>query len=518
MSAPRRTDLVPVTERLTPVHWLRAAIAGLVVLAAATGATPLSVPAALLVAVSALYVVGLASIEATWRRTAVAGPGPLGLLLVVDGLYLAWAGTATGGAAGIVGFLILLHVAGVTLLVSHRTGVKVALWHSLLLYGAHELFRVGAITSAGLGTQPYRWLLAYTAVLWTVALATASLSAVNERDLRRRRADLEALARLAADLDTTRDPTEVAQVLADRLRETFGFPRVAVIGGGDRWTVLATAGPAPSGAVMPPGGPGSVVHRACAEHRTQLVGTLSADDAALAGLLPGARNLLVVPLLSEGRGIGVVVAEHGMRRGGRIEQQVLSSVERFADHGALALRAAQLLVALHRLATVDGLTGAANRRAFDEALAAEVSRADRAVEAAGPGQAEQQQVALLLLDIDHFKTVNDTFGHQVGDDVLRQVAAVLMAAGREFDTVARYGGEEFAVIVPGCDSAAARAIAERLRLQVQKAETLVPVTVSIGVSLAPLHADSPDVLVKTADDALLTAKAAGRDQVVVATG
>ncbi|MEX0659822.1 MAG: GGDEF domain-containing protein [Egibacteraceae bacterium] len=514
MKAPGMDGLVPVTERLAPVRWLRGAIAVLVLAAAAMGATPLTVAAENLVAVTVLYLVGSVSLEEVWRRTGASGLGSVGGLLVLDGVYLAWAGAATGGGAGIVAYLVLLHVAGVTLLVSYRTGVKVALWHSLLLYGAHELHDLGVITAAGLGAEPGRWLVAYAAVLWVVAFATASLSAVNERELRRGRADLEALAGFAAELDQVDDVPAVAGVLAQRLHTTFGFTRVVVLGGDDHSTLLAHAGTVPAAAAPSAAGPGSVLRRACAGRTTLLVGGLDDDDDGLARLLPAAGNLVVVPLPGEGGTLGVVVAEHGEAR---IERRVVSALERFADHGALALRAARLLDEQRRLATIDGLTGTGNRRAFDDALAAEVSRAMRASEHAADGD-EGEQVALLLLDIDWFKTVNDTHGHQVGDDVLRQVGATLMASARGFDTVARYGGEEFAVIVPGCDRAAAHAAAERLRRRVEQASTVVPITASVGVALAPEHADTPEVLIKAADDALLAAKAAGRNRVLVASG
>lgn len=516
MSPVTSADLVPVADRLAPVRWVRGAMAALIVLAAATGATPLAIGLELLVAVTTLYVVGLAALEELWRRTTPSGWRPIGVLLLIDGLYLAWAGAATGGASGIVAFLVLLHVAAVTLLVSYRTGVKVALWHSLLLYGAYELHELELISAAGFGAEPYRWLLAYTAVLWLVAVATTSLSAVNERELRRRRADLEALADFAAALDQADDPASVAQTLAERVRAAFGFSRVVVLGGDALPAVLAAAGVPPHGAALPAPGPGSVLRRAADERHSQLVGQLDADDAGLQALLPGAGNLLVIPLVGDRTVLGVLVAEHGGRPGARVERRLVTTVERFADHGALALRAARLLQATRRLATVDGLTGTANRRAFDEALSAEVSRAVRAAEAHHPRDPHPDGVALLLLDIDHFKTVNDTHGHQVGDDVLCGVAATLMAGARGFDTVARYGGEEFAVILPGCDAAAAQAAAERLRRQIEHADLPVSVTASVGVALGPEHGDAPAALVKAADDALLRAKAAGRNRVVLA--
>jgi two-component system cell cycle response regulator len=173
---------------------------------------------------------------------------------------------------------------------------------------------------------------------------------------------------------------------------------------------------------------------------------------------------------------------------------------------------------LKRAGLSDMLTGVHNRRYFEHRSQIEVSQARR----------YQHDLACLFLDLDHFKTVNDSFGHAAGDAVLQRVAHIIQAQLRAGDTVARFGGEEFVVLLPQAPAQHARDIAERIRLSISAAPlTLpggeaVPVSVSIGLAmLAPSHlgGDSPSLaltLVNQADRALYRAKAAGRNQVCFA--
>lgn len=161
---------------------------------------------------------------------------------------------------------------------------------------------------------------------------------------------------------------------------------------------------------------------------------------------------------------------------------------------------------LERLAHLDGLTGLLNQRAFPQALEREVRRAGAAGE----------PLALIVLDLDHFKRINDVHGHPAGDAVLREVAARMAGAAREGDLLARIGGEEFAWVLPGADAAAAVEAAERLRAAF--AATRFPgwlhVTCSLGACALADADGSADVLIERADRALYWAKSCGRDAVL----
>ena len=164
--------------------------------------------------------------------------------------------------------------------------------------------------------------------------------------------------------------------------------------------------------------------------------------------------------------------------------------------GELEARSSQVEV----LARHDALTGVMNRRGWDERLPVELARARRTGE----------PVAVALLDLDHFKSYNDRWGHQAGDDLLRAITAAWAALLRPQDTLARYGGEEFGVILPGCDAAAAYRGVERLRTAVP-----APQTCSAGVAVWRDGLSQPS-LVRHADEALYHAKRTGRDRTVVA--
>ena len=166
---------------------------------------------------------------------------------------------------------------------------------------------------------------------------------------------------------------------------------------------------------------------------------------------------------------------------------------------------------LRALALFDGLTGISNRRHFDERLGVEIRRARRA----------GAPIALLLIDVDHFKALNDTFGHQQGDECLRAIAKTIAAlACRSGDLAARYGGEEFAVLLPETDLAGARELADALRIGIralglEHTSGFGVVTISIGATaiLPGQQEASGEAFVHAADQALYQAKAAGRDRV-----
>ncbi len=179
------------------------------------------------------------------------------------------------------------------------------------------------------------------------------------------------------------------------------------------------------------------------------------------------------------------------------------------------IRAAQRIVELERelsvKASIDSLTGICNRAAIIEALEKELSRSRR----------NYSFVAIAMLDLDHFKKINDTFGHLSGDVVLKNAAQCVLNALRDYDVLGRYGGEEFLMVLPGCDLKAGVRVAERIREQLAQQKFIVAgheisVTVSIGLAVTKSGKLDPELLIELADQALYRAKSAGRNQVQTA--
>ncbi len=216
---------------------------------------------------------------------------------------------------------------------------------------------------------------------------------------------------------------------------------------------------------------------------------------------------LVVPLRLRGTTTGVLAVE---RLGGRtFEDQELEVAQLFANMAAIAIQNSQAYEELERRAITDGLTGLHNHRHFHDTLDLATRRAGRYGES----------FCLLMLDLDHFKAVNDTVGHQKGDEVLRAVSDVLRSCSRETDYLARYGGEEFAVVLPHTYLQEAVSLAHRIRsgvADIDVGHAGLRVSVSAGVAAYPESAETSEGLLAAADAALLRAKALGRDRVCLA--
>jgi diguanylate cyclase (GGDEF)-like protein len=218
---------------------------------------------------------------------------------------------------------------------------------------------------------------------------------------------------------------------------------------------------------------------------------------------------LVIPLGPDGRESGVLYLTP---RGEDFSDEARELAHWLGSQASVALENARLHRLVERQANTDGLTELPNRRHFEEALEGEISRAERF----GGG------LALILADLDDFKQVNDRYGHQAGDDVLRTFASILRDTVREIDLPARYGGEEFAVLLPQTDIEGAHQLAERLRRALASRPmatqpgSLVAVTSSFGVASFP-EAATPAALFAAADDALYQAKHAGKNCVVSAS-
>jgi two-component system, cell cycle response regulator len=241
---------------------------------------------------------------------------------------------------------------------------------------------------------------------------------------------------------------------------------------------------------------------------------LGSEDAlaVLARLrISEARIDLPVVVLAEGQEAWVQALELGADDVLAPSVAPAELLARLSRRRALKLRTDALLVQgerLERMALTDGLTQIHNRRYFQLRLAEEFRRAQR----------YDNPLALILADLDHFKTVNDTAGHQVGDTVLRQVAGCFQACIRDTDTAARWGGEEFAVVLPQTHLAGALTVAERIRRDVGALRlgpsSGVSVTASLGVSSYPAaHVHTTEELVRAADEALYRAKRDGRNRV-----
>ncbi len=170
-----------------------------------------------------------------------------------------------------------------------------------------------------------------------------------------------------------------------------------------------------------------------------------------------------------------------------------------------SLQQAARFQVLEQLAATDPLTGLANRRGGEKSIASEISRAKR----------EQKPLSCILVDVDRFKQVNDTYGHQVGDQLLRELSGMLRRSVRAYDIVIRWGGEEFLLVLPGADVVAARSLAERIRTAVETLGTHVVAGVTISAGIAAFDEDYDlDATIRIADRRLYQAKAAGRNCVI----
>ena len=226
-------------------------------------------------------------------------------------------------------------------------------------------------------------------------------------------------------------------------------------------------------------------------------------SCAVCASCPGASSC--VPLVVGGKVIGSVLLSRPTPFEDADEQRIRESVSQAAP---VLANLRNLAIAEFRAST-DGLTGLPNKRAVTDTLKRMFAQA----------ATERSPLALLMLDLDHFKQVNDQRGHAVGDQVLANVGAVMRGAMRSGDFAGRNGGEEFAILLPDTEISAALRIAERVRAAIAEMSlpgTDVTVTVSVGVAGYPDHASTPDRLARLADAALYLAKRQGRNRVELA--
>ena len=509
--APDRGDYAALNDRMGYLFAIRVAVAIVTVVGAAIRPEALGVPFATVATITGAYAFIAIALEIARRRSGRFGFGLLTVLLLIDGVYLAAATYATGGTQSPFRFLIYLHLVAVSLLASYRTGLKIALWHSLLLFVV--LYAQAASLLPAVDVLPGRAIefdrmpVLHVTSFWLFALATSVFSAINERELRQRRTDLQAMVDVGSRLDEARDPVVQSRIVLEGLVDRFGFARGLVLGASDG-QVLALATHATETTPTTKVDPDAIIGRAWDQRRPLPVRTLDAvANPFLAGALPGARNLLVSPMIADGRPVGAIVLEMGSRRRFGIERRVVSVVAQLASMAALNLRNAVLLRHVQDLAERDSLTGAANRRMFQVSL-------ERVLDSASAHPADQVS-AVLFIDLDDFKIVNDSLGHSAGDALLVAVTERIAGMVRDSDLVARLGGDEFAILTTdGPDLARARSMAERLVRELRAPYLIngkpVLVTASIGIASARDAIDGARDMVRNADVAMYMAKANGK--------
>jgi len=241
-----------------------------------------------------------------------------------------------------------------------------------------------------------------------------------------------------------------------------------------------------------------------------LRGRVDGDGLAPSPAEPKATELISVPLRAGDSVIGVLNL-YDRVDGKPFDDADLETIRTFAGQASVALDNVLLHQEAQRLSVTDGLTGLGNYRFFQATLSREIERATRF----------HRSLALLMLDLDLFKQVNDAHGHPVGDAVLVEVADRVRDEIREVDVVARYGGEEFVVVLPETGREGAGYTAERICTAVRRRPIVVgdlelDITVSVGVAVFPTHGDTAATIVRAADEALYAAKSAGRDRWLMA--
>lgn len=346
---------------------------------------------------------------------------------------------------------------------------------------------------------------------------------------RRRSARLESILQLGNRLRATLDPREVATIAADTVRDTLQFRETALylhVEDDDVFQAAAVFGqdPAYDKLVRERRIPGQVVrgvlrdefrHGDCylidhTRYQWTEEELFYFPPGDLPDLGPGMfhrDDALFVPLYDHDQHMIALFDLYDPADGRLPDEASLQLLQVFANVTASALENARAAAELRQRAVTDGLTGLYNHRHFQETLAAEVERAAR----------YGLTFTLLMMDLDHFKRVNDRLGHLRGDEALVRVAAVVRGAARASDFVARYGGEEFVMILPGTTVKQAGALAERIARGVREIVLDVPepppLSISIGMADYPACGRDRESLIAAADAALLFAKRSGRDMI-----
>lgn len=361
----------------------------------------------------------------------------------------------------------------------------------------------------------YGWavlaLIAMGLYVGSLTRQTRQMARMNA-DLLQAQQQLAALHQIALSLSTTLDAQRLMEIILEQLGRLWGYDYGAILvvdeATGDLVLSAAQGYAAKLGLRLRPGE--GICGAALQSGKPVCVGDVTKDPRYVEGV-EGARSQLAVPLAWEGQTLGVLSVEsREVNAFGEKDVALLTTV---AEQAAAYLANARLHQRTQMMAITDGHTGLYNYRHYLDQVTSHVRH----------GQLTGSSFALLMLDLDHFKRCNDTYGHPTGDHVLVQVASVLRASCRHDDLVFRYGGEEFAVIMPGTDKKAAYRVAERIRDRISTHVFVTKenrpldfgLTVSIGIAGYPDDGITEVDLILAADQALYAAKQCGRNCIVV---
>jgi diguanylate cyclase (GGDEF)-like protein len=382
----------------------------------------------------------------------------------------------------------------------------------------HEGHLLGVVTLSKLGLR--RFDLDDLRLLGALAdqAATALASARHLQEMRRLAEELRLLLEMNGALSQSLDPRAVGDLMADHLARAAGADEVQISDWdrpNDRVRSLGVYPPARAEHVAPFYGLADfpATRAVLEEQRIAVVDVDDPDaDPAEAALLrrDGMRGLIMLPLVAKGESIGLVELEY---TGRPPDDPARITLARTMTHeAAIALENARLYEVARDLADRDPLTGFYNHRALHQRLAEELARAARA----------RRTVSVLMMDLDGFKTANDTFGHLYGDGVLVHVAQRIRSVTRTSDVAARWGGDEFAILLPETDQEGAAAVAQHILAALRESPYApddrrpYPVVGSIGVASFPRHGRTVTEVVTAADLALYAAKGEGGDTVRIA--
>jgi diguanylate cyclase (GGDEF)-like protein len=333
------------------------------------------------------------------------------------------------------------------------------------------------------------------------------------RELRRAGELLKAFNDVGRSLTSTLEPRQVIEILHQKVGETFQP---------EAWALLLLEGEALE------------VHLAVGEGAAPLLGVRAALGEGIGGWVSktgqavlledvrsdprfsarvdpvpaGGRSFMAVPLRTLAASLGVVALT--ARQGQPYRAEDLRILEAFADYAAIAISNARNFEKVRELTLVDDHTALFNSRHLRRALEAETIRARR----------YGRPLSVIFFDLDFFKRVNDTHGHQAGSELLREIGEIMRRSLRAMDVPVRYGGDEFVIILPETTREHAQVVAERLRAAfratkfLEKLERPVEITASFGIASWPDDGDSAELLLQAADAAMYRAKGAGRDAVV----